>query len=391
MRYLILLFFIQFVISTNSSYAQTRLHFNQNDINLILEEHNKERRIIGSENLTWDYELADYAYEWASNLAKINNGIWHRTHDYGKNYGENIAYYYGKTYTADYGVKLWNTEKKDYIYSPISYSNFNQTGHYTQIIWENTQRVGCACAISTTGAYFYVCNYDPPGNYIGQYPYTKKIMIKESANNNISYTGLSDEKPENISSNIQHHTQSNEEYEPSSENVSYSDNSSKRKTAIENSEIFSFKVGSQLTYPIDDLNIPFNNLNSSLLSGSVNAMLGIRYGKGRKKNVFGITGTLGKNNLNNTIQPKSFFYEIEAGFILNEWLRLSGGRGLLNYNTPGGVKTDYTSITTGFLIGPKGFKIECNNTAILPNDQNTINLRISLGLSIVLNFGKRYE
>jgi pathogenesis-related protein 1 len=39
------------------------------------------------------------------------------------------------------------------------------------VIWKNTTQVGCGCAVSQSGAFFFVCNYDPPGNYIGQKPY----------------------------------------------------------------------------------------------------------------------------------------------------------------------------------------------------------------------------
>jgi pathogenesis-related protein 1 len=43
-------------------------------------------------------------------------------------------------------------------------------GHYTQIVWRNTKAVGCA--VGGKGAReVWVCDYDPPGNYVGQRPY----------------------------------------------------------------------------------------------------------------------------------------------------------------------------------------------------------------------------
>ena len=49
--------------------------------------------------------------------------------------------------------------------------NASGCGHYTQVIWRNTQRVGCGVAVCPNGAEIWTCNYDPPGNYLGQNPY----------------------------------------------------------------------------------------------------------------------------------------------------------------------------------------------------------------------------
>jgi len=47
-------------------------------------------------------------------------------------------------------------------------------------VWRSTQAVGCGVKACSTGSPFgasfpnwtiVVCNYDPPGNYIGQWPY----------------------------------------------------------------------------------------------------------------------------------------------------------------------------------------------------------------------------
>jgi hypothetical protein len=59
-------------------------------------------------------------------------------------------------------------------------SDFEDWGHFSQIIWKSTTSVGCAtvdCSASglenTDGSYvapwFTVCNYSPPGNYEGEY------------------------------------------------------------------------------------------------------------------------------------------------------------------------------------------------------------------------------
>ena len=43
-------------------------------------------------------------------------------------------------------------------------------GHYTQVVWRKSLRVGCGMA--TCGATeVWVCNYDPAGNWDGERPY----------------------------------------------------------------------------------------------------------------------------------------------------------------------------------------------------------------------------
>lgn len=54
-----------------------------------------------------------------------------------------------------------------------------QCGHYTQIVWRNTTHVGCATKVCDKNSpfqgftrwQFWVCNYSPPGNFVGQRPY----------------------------------------------------------------------------------------------------------------------------------------------------------------------------------------------------------------------------
>jgi len=68
------------------------------------------------------------------------------------------------------------SEKANYNYSANSCSA--TCGHYTQVVWRNSLRLGCGVKNCTTGSpfgggawQFWVCNYDPPGNISGQRPY----------------------------------------------------------------------------------------------------------------------------------------------------------------------------------------------------------------------------
>jgi hypothetical protein len=43
-----------------------------------------------------------------------------------------------------------------------------QTGHFTQLVWVGTQRLGCGVA-QCADMDVWVCRYDPPGNVQGRY------------------------------------------------------------------------------------------------------------------------------------------------------------------------------------------------------------------------------
>jgi len=60
----------------------------------------------------------------------------------------------------------------DYTYSTNSCASGKVCGHYTQVVWKNSTKIGCAGVVcSNGGGIIYGCNYDPPGNYSGQKPY----------------------------------------------------------------------------------------------------------------------------------------------------------------------------------------------------------------------------
>lgn len=63
-------------------------------------------------------------------------------------------------------VKMWYNEKNLYDYATGGFSH--QTGHFTQLVWKGTKRVGCGYKTGPSGTYL-ACNYDPPGNYEGAY------------------------------------------------------------------------------------------------------------------------------------------------------------------------------------------------------------------------------
>lgn len=165
MKFIVLI--LTFISLHVQAYGQELMVIDTATRSSILKEHNKERRLLNIPDLLWSDELAEYAAEWALQLAEADAGIHHRDPD---DFGENISWFSAAPNDFSRGVTLWNEEKIDYKYKAIG-NDWAKTGHYTQVIWKNTERVGCGCALGASGTFFFVCNYDPPGNYSGQKPY----------------------------------------------------------------------------------------------------------------------------------------------------------------------------------------------------------------------------
>ena len=160
---------ILFVYSKSISCQVERLYFSEGDKIEILNAHNSERKLVGNVDLTWDNSLEEFAANWATTLATRDNGLSHRPNN---PYGENCYWTSASNVQPSEAILSFNQEKLDYLYGPVTETNYAATGHYTQVIWYKTTRVGCA-AVRSSSEIFVVCNYDPPGNLIGDYPYGK--------------------------------------------------------------------------------------------------------------------------------------------------------------------------------------------------------------------------
>ncbi|XP_052202018.1 pathogenesis-related leaf protein 4-like [Diospyros lotus] len=129
--------------------------------------HNAARAQVGVGPIAWDETVAAFARNYANqrigdcNLVHSGGG--------GK-YGENLAKGSGD-FTGKAAVDLWVAEKAFYNYNSNSCAAGKQCGHYTQVVWRNSVKVGCARVRCNNGWWFITCNYAPPGNYVGQKPY----------------------------------------------------------------------------------------------------------------------------------------------------------------------------------------------------------------------------
>jgi len=82
----------------------------------------------------------------------------------GQGYGENLCMGHGSITQC---IDNWYNEI-DFVtdWSNPANNPSGTIGHFTQMVWDTSLRLGCAICESKR---IYVCQYDPPGNYQGSY------------------------------------------------------------------------------------------------------------------------------------------------------------------------------------------------------------------------------
>ncbi|MEP1034741.1 CAP domain-containing protein [Ekhidna sp.] len=164
----ITLFFLSLILLAPVSETEPQTALSEEEIEIILERHNYWRADVGVlEKLEWSDEMAELAADWAKQLKANDCGWEHRPNN---KFGENLFKGTTGAFDAKYVVDAWASEKEDYNYNRNKCKPGKMCGHYTQIVWQTTKKVGCA-KISCGGMDIWVCNYDPPGNWVGEKPY----------------------------------------------------------------------------------------------------------------------------------------------------------------------------------------------------------------------------
>jgi len=162
-------------------------HTDPVDPDATLAAHNKWRSEVGVAGLRWSEVLQQQADKWAAELEATNAC---RMKHSGS--GENL-YWAGPLKAANAVdsegnwiwqnslqaiseanmVDSWGSEKQWYDYATNSCNApvGESCGHYTQVVWRDTQEVGCAKAVCDDFSQVWVCNYKPAGNVTGEKPY----------------------------------------------------------------------------------------------------------------------------------------------------------------------------------------------------------------------------
>ncbi len=141
----------------------------QNESQEVDDFHNRLRSEVGCEKISYSDKLALVALEWCQELGRKNGAFEHRpqTGSFARMYGENI--YMGTKSSTPFldAMQLWATEKSKFRNVVLNQSNWMKAGHYSQMIWNKSIKVGCA-VVEINGNCIVVCNYDPTGNMLGE-------------------------------------------------------------------------------------------------------------------------------------------------------------------------------------------------------------------------------
>lgn len=140
----------------------------QNTPQDYVNQHNSARRADGVGPVSWDPKVASFAQSYAAKRA----GDCRLQHSGGP-YGENIFWgSAGRAWSAADAVASWVGEKKNYHYDTNTCDPGKVCGHYTQVVWRKSVRIGCARVVCAANrGVFITCNYDPPGNFNGERPF----------------------------------------------------------------------------------------------------------------------------------------------------------------------------------------------------------------------------
>jgi len=137
----------------------------------VLDSHNAHREKHGANKLAASKELNQMAQDWAMHLAE-NNKFEHGTATYkDQQVGENCAAKWSSEttkFSGDTMVQQWYDEEPEHEYGVNP--TVLKSGHFTQVVWKDSQELGIGCALDSKGKVILVCNYFPAGNIMGKFP-----------------------------------------------------------------------------------------------------------------------------------------------------------------------------------------------------------------------------
>ncbi|PWN52860.1 PR-1-like protein, partial [Violaceomyces palustris] len=150
--------------SSNSTNSTTLNTFTSS----ILSQHNTYRSKHKVGSLSWDATIAATAQTQADSCVY--------GHPSNLKTGQNIFAGTGTSWTSKDASDSWYNEVTSYDFSNPGFSS--STGHFTQMVWKGTTKLGCAISTSCTGSQlgfggigskssYIVCNYMSPGNVQG--------------------------------------------------------------------------------------------------------------------------------------------------------------------------------------------------------------------------------
>lgn len=139
----------------------------------LLAAQNRERTTMGVAPLKWSAPLASEAQVWARYLARTGKFEHSPDDPAAEPQGENLWAGSVDQYQPESMVGLWVAEKRHFkagVFPDNSRTgHVESVSHYTQLVWANTNQVGCAMERGQEED-FLVCRYAQAGNVMGERP-----------------------------------------------------------------------------------------------------------------------------------------------------------------------------------------------------------------------------
>ena len=136
--------------------------------NKILQRHNYYRAKHQASALVRESEIEAIAQSYTESIIKSGGILRHSQNEYkNQHLGENL---YSGTNIKDIGtacVELWYSEEPSYNYKNPGFSS--SSGHFSQLVWKNSKKLGCGIGCNSQNECYVTCNYYPAGNYLNQY------------------------------------------------------------------------------------------------------------------------------------------------------------------------------------------------------------------------------
>ncbi|XP_040839451.1 cysteine-rich secretory protein 2 [Ochotona curzoniae] len=139
----------------------------------IVSKHNQLRKAVSPSasnmlKMEWNREAMVNAQKWANKCTLEHSDPEDRKTS--TKCGENLYMSSDPTAWSD-AIQNWFDESRYFTYGVGPKTPHVITGHYTQLVWYSSYRVGCAiafCPNQENFKYYYVCQYCPAGNNVNK-------------------------------------------------------------------------------------------------------------------------------------------------------------------------------------------------------------------------------
>ena len=154
---------VVFAFVSANAFTANQIKFQQESLAI----HNRLRASHCVPSLQLSDSLSTIAQNYAEYLAS-RNLFQHSNNGYGENLYMSSSSVPLTSLHGNVATQAWYDEVYDYNFNRPGFSM--DTGHFTQVVWKGSQQLGIGIAFGNGGrSAFVVANYNPPGNYQGQF------------------------------------------------------------------------------------------------------------------------------------------------------------------------------------------------------------------------------